>query len=82
MCLAACSLTSVPASDNTAVCVTDGRTLSVAFYAYFAPVSHSADEDPASDGFNTHLGYESDLLTALEAMESAGLSFSLSPIQA
>ena len=39
-------------------------------------VSHSADPDPASEGFNTHLGYEADLLTALEAMEGAGLSFS------
>ncbi len=77
MCLAACS----PASEESAACTTDGRTLNVAFYAYFAPVSHSADEAPASDGFNTHLGYEADLLTALEAMEGAGLSFSRTPIQ-
>ena len=74
---AACS----PAPEDTAACVTDGRTLNVAFYAYFAPVSHSEDEDPASDGFNTHLGYESDLLTAFEAMDGAGLSFSRTPIQ-
>lgn len=50
------------------------RTLNVGFYAYFAPVSHSADENPDSPGFNTHLGYEADLLTALEAMDD-GLSF-------
>jgi len=50
------------------------RTLNVGFYAYFAPVSHSADENPDSAGFNTHLGYEADLLTALEAMDN-GLSF-------
>ena len=36
---------------------------------------------PASAGFNTHLGYESDLLTALEALDGAGLSFSRAPIQ-
>ena len=51
------------------------QTLNVGFYAYFAPVSHSADESPDSAGFNTHLGYEADLLTALEAMDGAGLSF-------
>ena len=52
----------------------DGRTLNVGFYAYFAPVSHSANESPDSAGLNTHLGYEADLLTALEAMDD-GLSF-------
>lgn len=77
MCFVACSSTSEP----TSACVTDGRTLNAAFYAYFAPVSHSADEDPASAGFNTHLGYEADLLSALEAMDGAGLSFSRAPIQ-
>ena len=60
---------------------TDGdRTLNVGFYAYFSPVSYSADEDPASEGFNTHLGYEADLLTALEAMQGAGLTFVRHPI--
>ena len=52
------------------------RVVNVGFYAYFAPVSYSVDSDPASDGFNTHLGYEADLLTALEAMEGTGISFS------
>ena len=60
---------------------TDGtRALNVGFYAYFAPVSYSADENPASEAFNTHLGYEGDLLTALEAMQGAGLSFVRHPI--
>ena len=60
---------------------TDGtRALNVGFYAYFAPVSYSADEDPASETFNTHLGYEGDLLTSLEAMQGAGLSFVRHPI--
>lgn len=50
--------------------------LNVGFYAYFAPVSYSADEDPDAAGFNTHRGYEADLLSALEAMTGAGLAFS------
>ncbi len=58
-----------------AACDGGERTLDVGFYAYFAPVSHSADEAPGSPGFNTHRGYEADLLTALEAMNGAGLSF-------
>ena len=69
-CLAACS-----AGDGEERACSD-RTLNVGFYAYFAPVSYSADADPGSEGFNTHLGYEADLLTALEAMEGPGLSFS------
>ena len=52
------------------------RVLNVGFFAFFAPVSSSADPDPNSAGFNTHVGYEADLLTALEAMAGAGLSFS------
>ena len=52
------------------------RPLNIGFYAFFAPVSYSADPDPDSDGFNIHLGYESDLLTALEAMEGPEVSFS------
>ena len=55
---------------------TDGtRALNVGFYAYFPPVSYSADENPASEDFHTHLGYEGDLLTALEAMQGTGVSF-------
>ena len=52
------------------------RVLNVGFYAFFAPVSYSADPDPDAAGFNTHVGYEADLLTALESMDGAGLSFS------
>ena len=50
--------------------------LKVGFYAFFAPVSYSAGDDPRAAEFNTHLGYEADLLTAVEALEGAGLSFS------
>ena len=56
-------------------CSGNPQTLNVGFYAYFAPVSHSADEIPDSAGFNTHLGYEADLLTALESMDDAKLAF-------
>ena len=52
------------------------RVLNFGFFAFFSPVSFSADPDPNSAGFNTHMGYEADLLTALEAMDGAGLSFS------
>ena len=44
------------------------RVLNLGFYAYFAPVSYSTDPEPTSDKFNTHQGYEADLLTALEIM--------------
>lgn len=56
-------------------CVTDGRALNVGFYAFFEPVSASADPDPTAPGFNTHRGFEADLLTALAAMRDGGLAF-------
>ena len=70
-----------PTQVTTSRACTDGaRLLNVGFYAYFEPLSYSADEDPNAGGFNTHQGYEADLLTALEAMEGAGLSFSRTAI--
>ena len=69
---AACSAGDVPSES----CTDGARVLKVGFYAFFDPLSHSADPDPASEGFNTHLGYEADLLTALESMDGAGLSLS------
>ena len=68
--LAACSV-----GDGEEWACSD-RTLNVGFYAYFEPVSFSADPEQGSSEFNTHRGYESDLLTALEAMNDAGLKFS------
>ncbi len=67
-------------SSSPQACTTGARDIQFGFYAFFAPLSHSADSDPASDGFNTHLGYEADLLSALEAMPGAGLSFVRRPI--
>ena len=70
--LAACS--SPGDSPSGAVCG-DGEVLRVGFYAYFEPVSYSADPDPEAAGFDEHRGYEADLLTALASMDGAGLSF-------
>jgi len=64
----------------TGTCTDGTRVLYVGFYAYFAPVSYSANEDPDSAEFNTHRGYEADLLTALAAMKGVGLSFSRTAI--
>ena len=68
-----------PTSPSQA-CTDGGQVLNVGFYACFSPVSYSADEEPTAEGFSTHLGYEADLLTALETMEGAGLSFARHPI--
>ena len=73
--LLACALAGREAAAVEA-CMEEGQVLTLGFYAYFAPMSYSADPDPATAGFDTHLGYEADLLTALEAIEGAGLSFS------
>ncbi|MXX39424.1 MAG: amino acid ABC transporter substrate-binding protein [Gemmatimonadetes bacterium] len=68
----ACS--SSPSDSPSAACG-DGQVLQVGFYAFFAPVSHSANPEPGTAGFDEHLGYEADLLTGLEIMDGAGLSF-------
>ncbi|MDE2837016.1 MAG: transporter substrate-binding domain-containing protein [Chloroflexota bacterium] len=75
--VAACEDSATPPAP--AAC-TDGQTLDFAFYAFFEPVSFSADADPASPGFHEHAGYEADLLTALETMDGAGLQFNRIPI--
>ena len=56
------------------------RMLNVGFYAFFEPLSYSANPDPMSPGFGEHRGYEADLLTALEAMKGERLSFDRHPI--
>lgn len=61
-------------------CATKGQTLNYGFFAFFAPVSYSADSDPASGGYHTHLGYEAALLSALETMDHTNLSFRRIPI--
>ena len=80
LCLTACGVgvrgvESAPV-ERAQACTEPGRVLSLGFYAYFAPVSFSADEDPNAAGFNSHRGFEADLLSALEVMDGAGLTFS------
>ena len=62
------------ATEPPAACTEEGRVLKLGFFHDFAPVSYSADRDPASAGFHEHRGYEADLLTALEAMGAARFS--------
>ena len=68
-------------SPLSAPCTDDGQVLTVGFYAFFAPVSYSADPDPNASGFGQHRGFEADLLTAVESMDGAGLAFVRRPIQ-
>ena len=72
--------TETPPRHLREACVEDGRLLEYGFFADFSPVSYSENLDPDSPGFNSHLGYEADLLTALETMEGAGLMFNRSAI--
>ena len=53
--------------------------LSFAFYAFFEPVSYSASTDSGSPGFREHMGYEAELLSALEEMPGSP-SFARQPI--
>ena len=77
---AAAGQTAGTGANPAETCVDGGAALNVGFYAFFAPVSHSAESDPASPGFGIHEGYEAALLTALEAIPGAGLKFSRAPI--
>ena len=61
-------------------CPSESQTLRYGFFALFAPVSYSADSDPQSDGYHTHLGYEAALLNALETMDDTNLAFDRIPI--
>ena len=66
---------------GTASCApANGEPVNFGFYAFFEPVSYSEDSDPASPGFAKHLGYEADLLTALETIEEDRLVFAREPI--
>ena len=49
------------------------RILNVGFYDAFSPISYQSER-------STHLGYEADLLTALEVLETPNLSFTRKPI--
>lgn len=60
---------------KTSYACTNGAPLTLGFYAYFEPISYSLTEDPGSMGFNEQAGYEADLITALEEIDGARLSF-------
>ena len=62
------------------VCPGDKRVPDVGFYAFFAPINYNFSDFPGTDAFNMHLGYEADLLSALEDMDGVGVSFSRHPI--
>ena len=67
------------AAAGQGACVGHG-TLGFGFYAYFQPLSYSEDPRPEAPGFAVHRGFEADLVTALEGLADAGLSFSRRPI--
>ncbi|MCY3822288.1 MAG: transporter substrate-binding domain-containing protein [Nitrospinae bacterium] len=70
------ALAATACAAPSGACTSDGRVLKFGFYAFFKPLSYSADANPESAGFHVHQGYEADLLNALEAMKGAGLAFS------
>ena len=74
--LLACSTNAVASEiDRLRQACTDERVLKLGFFSDFKPVSYSENSTPGTAGFNRHRGYEANLLTALEAMEDAGLAF-------
>lgn len=76
----ACGADVVEAPNPRAACAAPGAKLRFGFYAFFAPVSYSADADPTAPGHRVHRGFEADLLTALEALAGAELAFDRHPI--
>ena len=76
---AAAAALSACAEAPAPVCA-DERVVNYGFFAYFEPLSFSADGAPGSSGYREHRGYEADLLTALETMDGTGLSFDRIPI--
>ena len=73
----ACSANDTADPDPVTSCADPGDTLRFGYYAYFEPVSFvNPDESPYR-----HYGFESDLLTALEAIDGANLAFERTPIE-
>ena len=56
------------------------RTVRFGFYAFFEPISAAADPDPGAGRFREYVGYEADLLSAMELMDGLGLRFDRTPI--
>ena len=61
-------------------CCDGEMRLKLGFFAFFEPVSYSADSDPESSGYRDHRGYEAALIDAIETMNQTGLSFERIPI--
>ena len=61
-------------------CCDGEMRLKLGFFAFFEPVSYSADSDPESSGYRDHRGYEAALINAIETMDQTGLSFERIPI--
>ena len=57
-----------------------GQVLNFAFFTDFAPVSYGVGDAGDPEGSVVHLGYESDLVDALEAMDGSGLRFRRIPV--
>lgn len=78
MAAAACLFPRPAGAETDAAPVCSDSPLTVGFYVDFVPLSYSEDPHASTNtrAYNTHLGYESDLLTALESLDDAGLSFS------
>lgn len=74
------AMAATPAPAEGACAGVNRGTLNFGFFAFFDPVSFSADDDPSTEGYRQHRGYEADLLTALEAMDRTGLAFNRIPI--
>ena len=76
--LSGCGADGSVEEDGRAALACPDRVLNVGFYADFVPISYSQDNQAPTDAeaYNTHRGYDADLLTALEVLEPAGLSFS------
>ncbi len=62
------------------LCCGGQQRLKLGFFAFFEPVSYSADGDPESSGYREHRGYEAALINAIETMEQTDLSFERIPI--
>ncbi len=56
-------------------CEARDEPLQFGFYFDYAPLSYSENRAAHAPGYHRHRGYEADLLTALEALEDAGLAF-------
>lgn len=78
MTAAACLFPRPAVAETDAAPVCSDSPLTVGFYADFVPLSYSEDPHAPTNSraYNTHLGYEADLLSGLEALDDAGLSFS------